>query len=87
MKLKYYELMPKDGRKIFYGKAHVIVEDGAATLYSYETKILTVTGDEMTRHWDGWSQTTGRHIFAFAGLRKAEYEDLPLGVPTQIKAR
>ena len=36
--MRKYELTPTDGRKSFYGKAVVIVEDnGTETLYSYNT--------------------------------------------------
>lgn len=39
--MRKYELTPVDGRKSFYGKAVVIVEDnGTETLYSYETPII-----------------------------------------------
>lgn len=68
-----YELMPAGGRKSFYGKA---VVDGD-TLYSYGTKIMTKNSDgTFTRHWNGWSATTGRHIKAFSGLDKKGYEAL-----------
>lgn len=39
--MKRYELMPTDGRKSFYGKAVVIMEDnGTETLYSYGTPVI-----------------------------------------------
>lgn len=39
--MRKYELIPTDGRKSFYGKAVVIVEDnGTETLYSYNTPII-----------------------------------------------
>lgn len=76
--MKIYELTPIDGRKSFYGKAKVIVDDnGAETLYSYDTKIITRNIDgTLTKHWNGYSATTQRHIKAFCGLNKAEYEAL-----------
>ncbi len=38
---KMYDLMPCDGRKSFYGKAKVVIEDdGAKTLLSYNTPII-----------------------------------------------
>lgn len=76
--MKKYELIPTDGRKSFYGKAVVIVEDnGTETLYSYDTPIIKrfVSG-KMVKLWDGWTATTGRHIKAFCGLSKAEYMSL-----------
>ena len=70
-----FELMPNDGRKSFYGKAVVEIDnEGSETLYSYGTRIITKrTNGEMVKHWDGWSATTGRHIKAFCGLNKAQY--------------
>ena len=77
--MRKYELIPTDGRKSFYGKAVVMVQDdGSEILYSYGTKIIEKTpGGGLVKFWDGWSQTTGRHIKAFCGLNKAEYFALP----------
>lgn len=76
--MRKFELMPNDGRKSFYGKAIVEIDnEGSETLYSYGTPILTKrTNGEMVKHWDGWSATTGRHIKAFCGLNKAQYTAL-----------
>lgn len=73
-----YELKPTDGRKSFYGKAVVVVEDnGTETLFSYGTPILKrLVSGELVKLWDGWTATTGRHIKAFCGLSKAEYMSL-----------
>ena len=76
--MRKYELIPNDGRKSFYGKAVVVIDDsGNETLYSYGTPIMsrTTTG-AFSRIWDGWTSTTGRHIKAFSGLNKAEYFNL-----------
>lgn len=75
---KKYELTPDDGRKSFYGKAVVEIDnEGSETLYSYGTRIVTkCTNGEIVKHWDGWSATTGRHIKAFCGLNKAQYTAL-----------
>ena len=76
--MKQYELRPTDGRKSFYGKAVVTIdEDGTETLSSYNTPIIkrTVSG-ELVKLWDGWTATTGRHIKAFCGLNKAQYMSL-----------
>lgn len=73
--MRKFELVPNDGRKSFYGKAVVEIDnEGSETLYSYGTRILTkrING-EMVKHWNGWSATTGRHIKAFCGLNKAQY--------------
>ena len=73
--MKKYELIPNDGRKSFYGKAVIVLEDdGSETLYSYDTPIIKKTADgKLVKMWDGWSATTGRHINAFCGLNKAAY--------------
>lgn len=73
-----YELIPTYGRKSFYGKAVVMVEDnGTETLYSYNTPIIKrLVSGELVKIWDGWTATTGRHIKAFCGLSKAEYMSL-----------
>jgi hypothetical protein len=77
-RMKKYELIPTDGRKSFYGKAVVIVEDnGTETLYSYGTPIIKrLVSGELVKLWSGWSATTGRHIQAFCGLNKAAYMNL-----------
>ena len=78
-KMKIYDLKPTDGRKSFYGKATVLIEnDGTETLYSYNTPIIkrTVAG-ELVRMRDSWSATTGRHVAAFCGLNKSEFMQLP----------
>lgn len=73
--MKIYDLIPTDGRKSFYGKAKVFIEDdGTETLYSYNTPIIKRTAaGELVKLWDDWTATTGRHINAFCGLNKAAY--------------
>ena len=70
-----YELTPTDGRKSFYGKAKVMIDEaGNETLYSYDTPIIKRTAaGELVKLWEGWTATTGRHINAFCGLNKAAY--------------
>lgn len=76
---KSIELIPVTGQKSFYGKAHVIIgDDGSETLRSYSTNVIIRTpGGKLYRLWDDWYATTGRHIKAFCGLNKAEYNKLP----------
>lgn len=78
--MKTYELKPSQNQNqiSFYGKATVIEENGCKTLYSYGTKIMTIKGKSMFRHYDDWTQTTGKHIFAFSGLKKADFFNLKL---------
>lgn len=77
---KTYYLIPTDGRKSFYGKATVTIEeDGSETLTSYTTPIMKrLASGELVKLWDGWTATTGRHIKAFCGLNKSEYEALSM---------
>ena len=76
--MRKYELTPTDGRKSFYGKAVVVVEDnGTETLYSYNIPIIKrLVSGELVKLWDGWTATTGRHIQAFCGLNKASFMSL-----------
>ena len=76
--MKAYELIPTDGRKSFYGKAVVMIEDnGTETLYSYGTPIVKrLASGELVKLWGGWTATTGRHIQAFCGLNKAAFMSL-----------
>lgn len=74
---KYYELMPRNGRKSFYGKAVIKVENETETLYSYGTPIVRRERDgTLVRLWDDWTYTTGAHIKSFCGLNKAQFEKL-----------
>ena len=74
------ELFPVDERKSFYGKAYTITNaDGSETLYSYDTPIIKRDhSGKLSRIWDGWSATTGRHIKAFCGLNKAGFDALEM---------
>lgn len=79
------ELSPNNGRKSFYGKAHVIQVDGTVYLRSYDTIVASVTQDGVLhKHWEGWSATTGRHIASFSDMltnreiRKKEWDKLPI---------
>ena len=77
--MKVYELIPTDGRKSFYGKARVLVDGGTETLVSYTTKVIRRDADgTLHRLWSGWSATTGRHIAAFCGINKKEWDALPV---------
>lgn len=77
-KMRVYELQPNDSRKSFYGKALIInFDNGSKALQSYQTIVAIETPDgKLHRTWDGWSATTGRHIRAFAGINKSEWDEL-----------
>ena len=71
--MKIYELTPTNGRKSFYGKAQVgIDDDGTETLFSYGTPIMKRGKDgTLARLYDGEpSMTTCTHIKSFCGLDK-----------------
>lgn len=75
-----FELHPDDGRQSFYGKALVIVmKDCKQYLQSYDTLVCykDITG-KVHRLWDSWSLTTRRHIKAFCGLNKRDWDTLPV---------
>ena len=79
--LEEKKLKPIDGRKSFYGKAKVIkYDDGSEDLISYNTKVLTKRKDgTLIKCWDGFSQTTFRHIKAYClclNLTKKEWQDM-----------
>lgn len=75
--MRSYEPTPI-GRKSFYGKARVIVDDdGTETLYSYSTPVLRKLPDgTYQRLWNDWSSTTGRHIAAWADIYKKDWDKM-----------
>lgn len=86
--MRTYELKPVDGRKSFYGKATVTIDNaGNETLYSYNTPIIKrLVSGELVKLWSGWSATTGRHIAAFCGLNKTGFMALEHETTPQEKA-
>ena len=75
--VKFYELAPVDGRKSFYGKAIVCFEKEGEVLYSYSTPVMVRRPDgKLERLWSGWSATTGRHVKAFCGISKKEWDKM-----------
>lgn len=74
--MKKYELMPTNGRKSFYGKAFVEVDDnGVETLFSYLTPIVkrSPNGTLKRLYNEEPSLTTATHIKSFCGLTKREF--------------
>lgn len=74
--MKKYELTPKNGRKSFYGKAFVEVDDyGVETLFSYLTPIIKrfPNGTLKRLYNEKPSLTTVTHIKSFCGLTKREF--------------
>lgn len=79
--MRTYELLPNNGRKSFYGKAIVVIDETnqSETLLSYGTPIINRDKyGVLIRLWSGWSATTGRHIAAFCGMNKKQFEALPI---------
>jgi len=76
---RVYDLAPVDGRQSFYGKAKIIVENGREALQSYSTVVAyRDAAGQLHRTWSGWSATTGRHLYAFAGIRKRDWDKMPV---------
>lgn len=74
--MERYELMPKNGRKSFYGKSFVEVDDnGVEVLYSYLTPIIKrfPNGTLKGLYDEEPSNTTVTHIKSFCGLTKREF--------------
>lgn len=73
-----YELKPTNGRKSFYNKAYVEVdENGNETLYSYNTPVIRRNKDgSLHRLWKDFSPATGVHIKSFCELNKKDYLSL-----------
>lgn len=74
--MERYELMPTNGRKSFYGKAFIEVDDyGVETLFSYLTPIIKrFPNGTLKRLYDEEpSLTTSTHIKSFCGLTKREF--------------
>ena len=72
-----YEVCPVGTQKSFYGKAKVLeLANGMKILKSYDTLILVQDGNRFMRLWDGWSATTGKHIYSFCGMHKKDFRKL-----------
>ena len=62
-----FELSPSDGRKSFYGKAKVLMDDDDEyTLFSYDTPVARIRkGVYEDLDYDHHSPTTNRHVKSF----------------------
>lgn len=76
--MEMYELIPVDHRKSFYGKAVVAcAKNGSKTLFSYGTPVIRRNSDgTLSRLWNDWSATTGRHVAAFCGINKKQWDKM-----------
>lgn len=90
--MKTIEIKPIDGRKSFYGKARVYETPDGIFLLSYDTVVCSYNSASgmFWRMWDGYSQTTMRHVNAFLaylGLPyggKSFWTGLPLWEPVKL---
>ena len=65
--MNFYELEARyDARKSFYGKAHVVADNGIVHLYSYEVEVARIMNGQLDLlpEWN-YSQTTRRHVNEF----------------------
>ena len=58
----YRELIPMNGQKSFYKKAHLIFIEDKIFLLSYETVVCCLYKSKIYRTWNGYSRTTMNHI-------------------------
>lgn len=78
------ELKPLDiqNQKSFYNKAQIYISsDGTKVLKSYNTFVATLKNNgELIRHWNGYSQTTAKHLTAFLGrkIKKSDWLKLEI---------
>lgn len=76
--MRIFELTPNTSHKSFYKKAFVHVDDdGTEFLQSYMTIVASKLADgTIRRHWGGWSATTGRHLRAWQGIDKKQWDSM-----------
>lgn len=66
---KFFELSAAGtSQKSFYGKATVIENGNEILLKSYNTIVCKIVDGNFVKLWDGYSNTTARHINAFRKL-------------------
>lgn len=80
-----FELIARS-QNSFYGKAKIIIdENGEIFLRSYNTLVCYINKNkEFVRLWEGYSNTTQKHIndfcklYGFKGYSKKEWLNLPI---------
>lgn len=91
--MSIYSLIPlHDRARSFYSKAKIYEDStsGIKYLVSYHTLVASFDHGRMTKHWDGYSQTTMRHIneaarqFVGMTVTKKDWERMPV-VPMKKK--
>lgn len=70
--------LPEQNQKSFYGKAKVYVTPDYQYLTSYDEVICRKSSEgRVERIWLGSTPTTRKHIKAFTGLLKRDYDLCP----------
>ena len=59
------DLTCRDGRKSFYGKAHIVEKEDGVYLLSYSTYVGRIVDGVFQRLWGDYSATTMRHVNSF----------------------
>lgn len=81
---KTIDELAKEFQKAFYKKATLIQMGDIIYLQSYNTIVAAVKDDKLLKLWDGYSETTSRHIYTFChcfgvkSVSKKEWENMPL---------
>lgn len=103
--MKEYTLHLMDGKEIkthlkegeeyingTYKRAKIAEKNGVKDLYSYETRVARITkSGEFIRIWDGYSQTTMKHVNEFRrmngmnSLSAKEWKALPVNKSSKKK--
>lgn len=80
--LNIYDFHPENypKQKSFHGKAQIVDSEKRIYLKSHDVIVMSKNKETSayTRHSEEWNATTGRHIFAFSGLRKKDFEKLSI---------
>lgn len=81
---KSIDELAKEFQKVFYKKATLIQMGDIIYLQSYNTIVAAVKDDKLLKLWDGYSETTSRHIYTFChcfgvkSVSKKEWEKMPI---------
>lgn len=71
--------LPEQHQKSFYGKAKVYVTPEWQYLCSYDEVVCRRSSEgRVERIWSGSTSTTRKHIKAFTGLLKRDYDLCPV---------
>ena len=80
-----FELPGMEGQKRFYGKAIVSTIGNDKYLTSYKTVVCGIVNGEFVKYWNGYSNTTMKHINSFRlmngmdKISKSEWDNMTIG--------